>query len=183
MHHFTTISGFKFELQSGNTQIPSNLTIFCPCDLEISRMTLKTIGHLFYTHSSFMHHFIAIGGFRFELQSGNAQIGSNLTNFCLLWHLNLRMTLKNNRAPLLCPFKLYASFRSHRWIPIWVTVRKRTNWLLITVTLTFDLWPYPFAWTPLGSLVIIPKKIMMIPWCEHSEKGVTEGATDRINHS
>ena len=27
-----------------------------------------------------------------------------------------RMTLKNNRAPLLCYFKLYASFRSHRWI-------------------------------------------------------------------
>ena len=25
-----------------------------------------------------------------------------------------RMTLKNNRAPLLCYFKLYASFRSHR---------------------------------------------------------------------
>ena len=52
----------------------------------------------------------------------------------------LRMTLKNNRAPLLCPLKLYASFSSHRWIPIWVTVRKRTNLVLTSVTLTFDLW-------------------------------------------
>ena len=55
-------------------------------------------------------------------------------------HQILRMTLKNNRAPLLCPLKLYASFGSHRWIPIWVTVRKRTNWVLTCVTLTFDLW-------------------------------------------
>ena len=27
-----------------------------------------------------------------------------------------RMTLQNNRAPLLCYFKLYASFRTHWWI-------------------------------------------------------------------
>ena len=52
----------------------------------------------------------------------------------------LRMTLKNNRAPLLCPLKLHASFGSHRWIPIWVTVPKRTNWVLTSVTLTSDLW-------------------------------------------
>ena len=31
-------------------------------------------------------------------------------------------TLKNNRAPLLYCIKLCASFRSHRWIPTWVTV-------------------------------------------------------------
>ena len=31
----------------------------------------KTIGHLFYATSSFMHHFVAIGGFKLELQSGN----------------------------------------------------------------------------------------------------------------
>ena len=35
-----------------------------------------------------MYHFIAIGVFRFELQSGNAQIRSNLTIFCLLWPWN-----------------------------------------------------------------------------------------------
>ena len=31
----------------------------------------KTIGHLFYATSSFVHHFIAIGEFKLELQSGN----------------------------------------------------------------------------------------------------------------
>ena len=35
-----------------------------------------------------------------------------------------RMTLQNNRAPLLCYFKLCASFRTHWWIQTWVTVRK-----------------------------------------------------------
>ena len=42
-----------------------------------------------------------------------------------------RMTLKNNRAPLLCYFKLYASFRSHRWNKAGVTVRKRRIWVKI----------------------------------------------------
>ena len=56
------------------------------------------------------------------------------------------MTLNNNRAPLLCYFKLYASFRSHRWIQAGVTVRKRPIWVIIDeffsrVTLQFDVWP------------------------------------------
>ena len=36
-----------------------------------------------------------------------------------------RMTFKNNRAPLLCYFKLCAAFHSHWWIHTGVTVRKR----------------------------------------------------------
>ena len=31
----------------------------------------KTIGHLFYATSSFVHHFVAIGEYKLELQSGN----------------------------------------------------------------------------------------------------------------
>ena len=37
-----------------------------------------------------------------------------------------QMTLQNNTAPLLCYFKLCASFHTHWWIQIWVTVRKRS---------------------------------------------------------
>ena len=40
-----------------------------------------------------------------------------------------RMTLKNNRAPLLWYFKLFASFRSHWWIQTGVTFRKRLIWV------------------------------------------------------
>ena len=49
----------------------------------LSRVTLKfdgwpwkTIGHLFYATSSFVHHFLAISEFKLELLSGNSQFGS-----------------------------------------------------------------------------------------------------------
>ena len=48
-----------------------NRRFFRPCDLEIRWMTQKTIGHLFYATLSFLHHFIAIGEYKLELQSGN----------------------------------------------------------------------------------------------------------------
>ena len=41
------------------------------------------------------------------------------------------MTPNNNRAPLLCYFKLFASFRNHWWIQTEVTVRKRLIWVKI----------------------------------------------------
>ena len=138
-------------------------------DIFLSRVTLKfegwpskTIGHLFYAISSFVQHFIAIGEFKLELQSGNSQSGSKSKIFWAVWPWNLtddlqkqkgtwpkqhqaiyiisssyvnsnwsynpethnlgqirwfleprdleiwRMTLKNNKAPLLCYFKLCA---------------------------------------------------------------------------
>ena len=89
-----------------------------------------------------------------------------------------RMTLKNNRAPLLSNIKLYASFHCNMWIQTGVTIRKRLNGVMTSVTLTFDLWPWPFAWTSLLSLVITPENLMMIRWWEHSQKGVTDGQTD-----
>ena len=88
------------------------------------------------------------------------------------------MTLKNNRAPLLSIIKLYASSHHHMWIQTGVTVRKRLSWVVTSVTFTFDLWPWPFAWTSLLSLVITPENFMMIGWWEHSQKGVTDRRTD-----
>ena len=64
------------------------------------------------------------------------------------------------------------------WIQTGVTVRKRSSWVVTSVTLTFDLWPWPFAWTLTWSLVITPENFMMIRWWEHSQKGVTDGQTD-----
>ena len=99
------------------------------CDLEIWQMTFKTIRHLFYATSSFLHHFVAIGEFKLELESGNAQSGSNSTLLELGDREIWRMTFKNNRAPLLCYFKLCAAFRSHWWIQTGVRVRKRPIWV------------------------------------------------------
>ena len=73
-----------------------------------------------------------------------------------------RMTLQNNRAPFLSNTKLCASFHHHMWIQTGVTVRKRLNEVLITVTLTFDLWHWPFVRTSPLSLVITPKNFTMI---------------------
>ena len=89
-----------------------------------------------------------------------------------------RMTLKNNRAPLLGCFQLCAWFHCHMWIQTGVRVRKRLSWVLTSVTLTFDLWPWPFAWTSLLTMVITPENFMMIRWWEHGEKGVTDRRTD-----
>ena len=151
--------------------------IWVKMDDFLSRVTLqfdawhwKTIGHLFYATSSFVHHFVAIGDFKLELQSGNAQFGqirrflepcdleiwqmtlnkANLrdliaaTGLVILLKLDLNrrffspcdleiwwMTPKSNRAPLLCYFKLFASFRSHWLMQTGVSVRKRLIWVKI----------------------------------------------------
>ena len=71
------------------------------------------------------------------------------------------MTLKNNRAPLLCYIKLCASFQSHQWIQNGVTVRKRSIWVKIEdflscVTLKFDGWP----WKTIGHLCYVASSFL-----------------------
>ena len=55
----------------------------------------------------------------------------------------LLMTLTNNRAPLLCYFKLCKSFQSHRWIQTGVTVRKRP--IPLKINDICPLWPWNFT--------------------------------------
>ena len=57
--------------------------------LKFDRWPWKTIGHLSFAVSSFVQHFIAIGDFKLELQSGNAHFGSNSTIFRAVWPWNL----------------------------------------------------------------------------------------------
>ena len=156
-----------------------NRRYFEPCDLEIWRMTLKNKRTPLLCYLSFVHHFVAIGEFKLELQSGNAQSGWNSMIFFSRVTLKFDgLPWKNNRTPLLSNVKRYASFHHHLWIQTGVTVRKRFSWVLTSVTLTFYLWPWPFAWTSLLSKVINPENLMMIRWQEHREKGVTDGRTD-----
>ena len=89
VQHFIAIGEFKLELQSGNAQFGSNSTIFravwpwnLTYDLE------KQEGPPFYATSSSMHHFVAIGEFKLELQSGNAQFGSKSTILLAVWPWN-----------------------------------------------------------------------------------------------
>ena len=121
--------------------------------LKFDRWPWKALGHLFYTTSSLVHHFKAISEFKLELQSGNTQFGSKSAIFCPVWPWNWTDDLEKNRAPLLCCFKLCASFHSHQWLQAGVTVRKgpicvKIDDFLSCVTLKFYRWP----WKRIGQL-------------------------------
>ena len=133
--------------------LSKNCRVFPPVTSKFDRWPWKTIGHLFYATSSFVHHFIAIFLFTMELQPGNGKFGSKSAIFFPCDLEIGRMTLKNNRAPLLCYFRLCASFHSNVSIQNGVTVRKRQIWVKIgdflsRVTLIFNGWP----WKPIGNL-------------------------------
>ena len=181
VQHLVAIGEFKPELQSRNVQSGPKSMIFLavwPCnltdDLEKQKGTSpKHCQAICIISSSYVN-----SNLSYSPETPNlGQIGRFLEPCDLeIW----RITLKNNRAPLLSIIKLYVSFHHHMWIQTGVTVRKRLGWVLTSVTLTFDLWPWPFAWTSLLSLVIPPENFMMIRWCEHSKKGVTDGRLWRI---
>ena len=94
MHDFIAISELKLKLQSGNARFGSKSMIFVPCNLEIWQMTLKKTGHLFYATSSSVHHLVAIGEFKLELQSRNAQFGLKSRIFLVMWPWNLTDNLE-----------------------------------------------------------------------------------------
>ena len=98
----------------------------------------------------------------------------------------------NNKGNLLCQFKLCALFCSHWGIQNAVTVRKCPNWrkiFLTSVTLTFVLWPSPFAWTSLLSMIITPEHFdifrfwneerNIVKKCHRQMDRRTDGQTDR----
>ena len=135
---------------------PSNLTrivdFSASVTLKFDGWPRKMIRHLFYITSSFVHHLKPLGEFKLELLSANAQFGSKSACDLEIWW----MTLKNNRAPLLCCFKLCTSFHSHRWIQTKVRARKRSirvkiGDLLSLVTSKFEGWP----WKTIGHLFYV----------------------------
>ena len=143
---------------------------------KFDRWACKTIGHI-YLLSYFKLHFIAIWEFKMELQSGNTKFGSKSAIFFPGYLEILQVTLKNNRTPVLCYFKLCASFHSHTWIQSGVTVRKRP--------LGFDLCDLALWALTLTFCIDITFVIgnhswnfMMIRWWEDNEKCVTDGRRD-----
>ena len=114
VYHFIPFGEFKFEKQSGNAQFGSNATIFTAVrtwnlmdDLEkqwgISSMLLQAVCSISY-----------------PLMNSNWSYSPETPNLGQIWRLLVpcdleiwRMTFKNNRAPLLCYFKLCAAIHSH----------------------------------------------------------------------
>ena len=168
------ISNLSYSLETPN--LGQILRFLEPCDLEIWWMTFQN------NRAPLLCYFKLCAAFHSHwwIQTGVTPNLGQIRRFLALCDLEIwQMTLKNNRAPLLSNIKLYVKFHHHMWIQIGVTVRKRSSWVVTSVTLTFDLWPWPFAWTLPSSMVITPVNFMMIRWWEHSQKGVTDGQTDR----
>ena len=128
-------------------------------EIFLSHMTLKfdgwpwkTIGHLF-TH-------YALGIISKPLVNSNWSYNPEMLNsgqnrqFFIPRDFEIwQMTLKNNRAPLLCCFKLCTPFHSHWGIQTGVTVWKLSIWVKISnflprETLKFDRW----LWKTIGHL-------------------------------
>ena len=120
--------------------------IWVKFDDFFSRVTLqfdvwpsKTIGHLFYSTSSFVQHLVAIGVFKFELQSRNPQCGSNSTIFRPVWPWNLTDDLE----------KQYDTFpKQHQALCIISSWYLNSNWSygpettkLAVDLCDLDLWP------------------------------------------
>ena len=98
-------------------KLDSNCRFTACVTLKFYGRPQKVIGHLFYNTSSFVHHLKPLGELKLDLLSGNAQFGSKSAIFCPVRpRKNRWMTLKNNKATLLCYIKLCASFQSHCWI-------------------------------------------------------------------
>ena len=76
--HWWIQTGFAVQKRSIRVEIGDMLSRVM---LKFDGWPWKTIGHLFYANSSFVQHFVAIGEFKLELQSGNTQSGSNSTIF------------------------------------------------------------------------------------------------------
>ena len=69
--------------------------------LKFNRWLWKTIGHLFYAISSFVHHFVAIGQFKLELRSRNAKLRFDLCDLdlwplILTFYMDINSVIGNN---------------------------------------------------------------------------------------
>ena len=141
VHHFVLpIDEFKLELQSRNPQFGSNLTIF------FSRVTYKfhgwpskTIGHLFYATSSLVQHFVPIGEFKLELQSGNAQSGSNSMIFLAVWPWNLTDDLEKQQGTSSKQHQAVCTISSHDVNSNWIYGPETVKWGHDLCDL--DFWP------------------------------------------
>ena len=94
-----------------------NRRFFVPCDLEIWWTALKSTSSMLRKPMCIITKPSVNSILIHSPEKLNS--GQNRPFDLEIW----QMTLKNNRTPLLCYFKLCASFRSYWWIQIRFTVR------------------------------------------------------------
>ena len=109
-----------------------NWPFFSPRDLKVWQMSSKNNRRPLQCPCKFCATFrscllIQLGSY----SSKTLNSSKNHQYFCLCDLKIWWMTLKNNREPLLCYFKLCVSFHCHPWIKAGVTVRKHSIWVKI----------------------------------------------------
>ena len=118
-----------------------NRRFFVLCDLEIWWMTLENNRARLLYYTKLCASFQIYRWIQIRVTVRKRSIWVKICNFFVPCDLEIwRMTLKNNRAPLLCCFKLCASFHSHQGIQAGVTVRKRT--VLVKIDNFLAVWPW-----------------------------------------
>ena len=112
---------FKLELQS---EILCQNCQFLSCiNLKFDGWPWNTIGHHFYTTSSFVHHH---GWIQTRVTVWKRSIWVKIDNLFVLFDIEIwQMTMKNKRMLLLYYIKLCLSAQSHGWLQTVVTVQKR----------------------------------------------------------
>ena len=136
--------------------------IFFPrVTLEYDGWSWKTIGHLFYTMSSLVHYFKAIGRFKLELQSGKAQYGSKsvifLSHVTLKfdgWHWKTTGHLSYTTSSFVHHFKAIGEFKLE--LQFGNTQFTAKSAFLSCVTLKFDEWP----WRTIGHLFYVSSSLV-----------------------
>ena len=117
VHHFNAIGKFKLKLKSRNAQFGSKATIFLavwPRNFTDDPEKQKGTSSIIFQALCIILYPLVNSNWSYSPEMPNlGQIRRFLEPCDLeIW----RMTLKNNRAPLLCYFKLCVWFRSHWWI-------------------------------------------------------------------
>ena len=142
-HHFIAICEFELEFESEKSQFWVKIEIFfSPVTLKFWRTALTNnrapLLCYFNLYASFYSHL--------WIQTGDTvwkrpKLGRNWWFFLAVSPWNLT----DDRAPLLNNVKLCASFHHHMWNQTGFMVPKWLIWVLTSVTLTFNLWPWTFA--------------------------------------
>ena len=158
-----------------------NWQFFVPCDLEIQQITLNNnLLCYFNLCPSFHRHQLIETRITVWKRPNQVKIVNFLSHVTLnfdgwpwktIGHLFYAISSFVNYFVAICDFKL--ELQSGK-------AQIGEKIVLTFVTLTFDLWPWSFAWTSLLPMVITPGNFMMIRWQKHCEKGVTDRQTDGL---
>ena len=125
-----------------------------PVTSKFNGWTWKAMGLIFSTTLSCVHHFKAMGEFKLELQSWNAQFGSKSAICCPLWPCNLMDDLEKQRSTssrsckALCIISKPSMNSGWSYRPGRTDLGQNRRLFLSSVTMRFNGWP----WKTIGHL-------------------------------